>query len=262
MGRVAKGYVRLAGIAMFVSLAAAPAHAVDVKFTAQGLAGCTNVTSGVASCDTRLSEAGDQVTVTWSLTSTQTLNGFDFAISWDAEELTLLSCQMLYPDTQPPGTVPFFLSPCDANDPEGSDATAVSSVGFQSTALFSLTFEMTDFVACDTDGLADLTWTPYGNGLSPGSVVLTNPGGASADMSVPLRECNDGLDNDNDGFKDFDGGVCAGLPPAEQTAPDAQCAQPLIDKEKKQGRACGLGFELGLLLPLLAWRRARRRREA
>lgn len=260
MGRV-EGNARLAILAFLFTLIAAPAGAVDVnvKF-GTGLAGCTNVTSGLASCDARLLDAGDLVTVTWSLSSAQTLNGYDFTITWDPEELTLFACDNLYPDTEAPGTEDFLISPCDGADPEGSDAVALSLVGFETTALFSLTFQVTEFATCDTDGLVDFAWTPNGNGLAPGEVHLLN-GGAGGDLNVPLRQCNDGLDNDGDGKIDYDGGLCAGLLPAQQTDPDPQCPQPLANKEKKQSR-CGLGFELTLLLPLLlGWRGTRRRRE-
>ena len=55
--------------------------------------------------------------------------------------------------------------------------------------------------------------------------------------------CDDGLDNDSDGLTDLQDGVCAG--------------QPWYPTES--ANACGLGFEVALLLPLLAVLRPRRR---
>jgi hypothetical protein len=67
--------------------------------------------------------------------------------------------------------------------------------------------------------------------------------------------CNDGLDNDGDGRIDFDGdpsGLGEGPAP-----PDPECeGRPWRRSERRS--ACGLGWELSLLLPLLA-ARARRR---
>ena len=95
----------------------------------------------------------------------------------------------------------------------------------------------------DGDGLADFPADP---GCRDALAPLENP------------QCQDGLNNDpgQDARIDWDGGASAGLPPAQQTAPDPQCAgRPWRNLEGKVG--CGLGFELVLLLPLLALRRAR-----
>ncbi len=62
--------------------------------------------------------------------------------------------------------------------------------------------------------------------------------------------CSNGVDDDGDGFADFDGAGVGG--------PDPQCAAAWQKREKAS--SCGLGFELTLLLPGLAWLRARRRR--
>lgn len=236
------------------------AQAVDIEMEVESTTAgvlCSGITAGVAACDATDLPSGEQVTVTLALDSQQNLNGYDLTFTWDDEELTLVSCENLYPDTQPGGTVPFLVSPCTANDPTGSDGITLSIVTFATTQLIQLTFELTAIPGCDTDGLADVSWSANGNGLSPGSVVLDNPAGASADLGVPVRACNDGLDNDNDGRIDFDGGVCAGLPPAQQTAADPQCGKPTKNKE---ANSCGLGIELVIALPLLAWGRRRQTR--
>ena len=69
--------------------------------------------------------------------------------------------------------------------------------------------------------------------------------------SVENPECDDGVDNDIDTFTDH--------------PDDPQCEAPWWDDEsmgKDNRTRCGLGAELALLLPLLGWLRARRRREA
>jgi hypothetical protein len=75
-----------------------------------------------------------------------------------------------------------------------------------------------------------------------------------ASLAVEIRgarlpECSDGLDNDGDGGIDHDG---AGL-----GAADPHClGQPERDSESGSlSLFCGLGFELALLLPALAWLR-------
>jgi hypothetical protein len=55
-------------------------------------------------------------------------------------------------------------------------------------------------------------------------------------------QCQDGLDNDADGRVDWDGGGSGGRP-------DPQCTAPWRNLERKG--ACGLGLEVGVLLPLL-----------
>src|SRR4029450_14022974 len=53
--------------------------------------------------------------------------------------------------------------------------------------------------------------------------------------------CDDGVDNDDDGRVDWDGGGVA--------AADPQCTAASHDREAPP--ACGLGYELALVLPLL-----------
>jgi len=83
-----------------------------------------------------------------------------------------------------------------------------------------------------------------------------DPGCAAPEWEAESAACQDGLDNDGDGAIDFDGGAAAhgGSPlgPA-----DAQCSEAWLAREG--ARSCGLGSELGLLLPLAAVLAARRR---
>jgi hypothetical protein len=85
-----------------------------------------------------------------------------------------------------------------------------------------------------------------------------DPGCGSPTGSREDPACQDGLDNDADTRIDFDGGASlnGGTPIAW---PDPQCSSASLSKEKKS--ACGLGFEVVLLLgPLIALRRRRRPR--
>jgi hypothetical protein len=67
--------------------------------------------------------------------------------------------------------------------------------------------------------------------------------------------CADGIDNDGDGKLDFDGGRSLGA--VNPTAPDPDCAGTPSSSEAPLG-SCGLGFELGPVLVLLATLRRRK----
>ena len=98
-------------------------------------------------------------------------------------------------------------------------------------------------LACD-NGLDD-----DGDGLAD---YPADPGCGSLLWGRENPQCDDGLDNDGDGRIDWDGPL-----------PDAQCiGRPYGLAEAHAASACGLGFELALALPALAWLRQRRRRRA
>lgn len=88
-----------------------------------------------------------------------------------------------------------------------------------------------------------------------GYVDTADPGcsGSSDPLELSNKACDDGVDNDNDGFTDFDPDPGEG---------DPQCYGPTDNREKPKG-GCGLGFEVALGLWVVAWwhrRRARRGR--
>jgi formylglycine-generating enzyme required for sulfatase activity len=75
-----------------------------------------------------------------------------------------------------------------------------------------------------------------------------DPGCAWPASYTENPRCSDGFDNDNDGAIDY---------PA-----DLQCAKFWDTNEAAPGPQCGLGYELGVVLPLLWYLRDRRRRRA
>lgn len=106
--------------------------------------------------------------------------------------------------------------------------------------------ECDDGVSNDGDGLVDQD-----------DPACPAPGGSDESPA-----CQDGLDDDGDGLIDWDGGASAGLPPAQQTAPDPTCSTPWWTSESHQvaprPTSCGLGFELVFAMPLWWGLRARR----
>jgi hypothetical protein len=87
----------------------------------------------------------------------------------------------------------------------------------------------------DADGLTDYPADP---GCSDPAGSLENP------------KCDDDLDNDGDGAIDWDGGTALGTP-------DPYCVSNGSFQDREKEGTCGLGAELGALIPLLA--RLRRR---
>ncbi|MEE2663843.1 MAG: SGNH/GDSL hydrolase family protein [Myxococcota bacterium] len=70
-------------------------------------------------------------------------------------------------------------------------------------------------------------------------------------LQIEDPACQDGVDNDGDGFIDFDGAAMlnGGVPLAMA---DPHCSGPWRNTEVAQGgTSCGLGAELGLLIPML-----------
>lgn len=96
-----------------------------------------------------------------------------------------------------------------------------------------------------------------------GAVDLADPGCGGSPGWIEGPDCQNGVDDDGDGRVDFDGGVSAGLPPADRTASDPECDSASTAHEWSSGSrrvVCGLGFELvGLLPAVMGLRRLRRR---
>jgi cysteine-rich repeat protein len=113
-----------------------------------------------------------------------------------------------------------------------------------------------DGVDGDGDGLADYS----------ADAELSDPGCKDPAWTTESPQCQDGKNNDGQAGIDFDGGASLDLDPVDGLidvefnpatppvgGPDPQCSVAWRNKEKAS--ACGLGFELALLLPLLARRR-------
>jgi cytochrome c553 len=98
------------------------------------------------------------------------------------------------------------------------------------------------------------------------AVFPRDPGCRRATSTSESPQCQDGLNNDpaQDAFVDFDGGASAGLPAAQQTAPDPQCnGIAWKDREARPRPRCGFGYEVApLLVALVVWSRIRRRSQA
>jgi hypothetical protein len=90
-----------------------------------------------------------------------------------------------------------------------------------------------------------------GDGRIDGPVDIGCAGVAATREDPP---CADGIDNDGDGKIDFDGGSSFGA--VSPTAPDSDCAG-FPSRAEAPLPSCGLGFELGLTLVLLAALRRR-----
>jgi hypothetical protein len=75
--------------------------------------------------------------------------------------------------------------------------------------------------------------------------------GSSALAPTESPECQNGLDDDGDGRIDFDGGRAANGGSA-LGQPDPECKAAY---QRREDSGCGLGFEVGVALTLLAWRR-------
>lgn len=107
----------------------------------------------------------------------------------------------------------------------------------------------------DGDGIRDACDAPCADGLDndgDGATDFPEDPGCRDESSNESPACDDGIDNDGDGGVDWDG---AGL-----GAADPDC-RGVAWRGRERPRACGLGFELALLLPVLASFRRHRRTE-
>jgi hypothetical protein len=137
--------------------------------------------------------------------------------------------------------------PCDDGfDNDGDTRADATDPGCSAKTDLS---ELTPLLACDDGADND------GDGFTD---YPEDPGCASSKGNRESPQCQDGIDNDGDGTLDFDGG--ASIHGSPQGDPDAVCqGRPWVNSEVVQQKTCGLGFELGLAVPLLFWLRSRRR---
>jgi hypothetical protein len=105
-----------------------------------------------------------------------------------------------------------------------------------------------DQADADADGIGDACDSPCGDGLDndgDGLVDFPADPGCASPLWIEAPQCDDGLDNDGDGRVDWDGG------PGDE--PDADCSgSSWRDREAARKARCGVGFELSVLLLLVA----------
>ena len=101
----------------------------------------------------------------------------------------------------------------------------------------------------DLDAVGVLHTTACANGVDDdgdGAIDLADPGCRDPGWPTESPACANGVDDDGDGGIDWDGSGAG--------APDPEC----LDRPwRRTERACGLGAELVLLLPLFGWLRRR-----
>jgi hypothetical protein len=125
--------------------------------------------------------------------------------------------------------------PISVTTPNGSDTSVGSFVVLEPPAC-------SNGLDDDADDLADFP---------------ADPGCRDAESATESPQCDDGVDNDGDGGTDWDGGPAGGRA-------DRSC-EGRGWRTKEGPTRCGLGFEVAVGVPFLAWGRRRRspgRREA
>jgi hypothetical protein len=184
--------------------------------TASAVAFATTAASFVVDSDAQIRATVPAGAVTGPIVVT---NAGGTGASATAFLVTVLACENGL-DDDGDGTIDFGEDPgCDGPDDDSERSASL---------------------ACD-DGTDD-----DGDGLVD---YPADPGCRDPAASREHAACQDGLDNDGDGRIDFDGG--ASLNGGTPIAPaDTFCSAGFVDRERKN--SCGLGFELALVLPLLA----------
>lgn len=165
--------------------------------------------------------------------------------------------------------------PLEALDPDGT----IADLGAFYSNMFGVPDQDGDFIPdvddncpaspnlsqadADGDGLGDACDAACSDGLdNDGDGALDHPVDPGCRLPSSRSEspaCNDGIDNDGETGIDFDGGSAA-TQGAVNDVPDPQCInRPWRTRESVIVFACGLGFELVALLPVLLglrrWRR-------
>lgn len=131
-----------------------------------------------------------------------------------------------------------------------SEAEAALDVVYSGGQTAGVVIGYRDFVSACDDGIDN-----DGDGFI--DFAGGDPGCASAAWVIEDPQCQDGLDNDGQFGTDFDGGASAGIP-EDPNGRDPHCSNPWDNREATS--RCGLGIEAAMLLPLLgAWRRRRLR---
>jgi len=135
----------------------------------------TDITSGVATEDvTDIT----QITFSVGLDAPTDINGYDLTLAWDPFELRLSSATPIwgFGFTRPPSELEYA----------GTRVAAILTSVMNASTLFSVTFDVLQAAAFFDDGLPDVEIyvdpIVNGEGISPGSLSISNPTGAGIDV--------------------------------------------------------------------------------